>query len=48
MWFGATVCQEHINRKIAGENIHCLEYVWKNYMAPRVAISARELLRFAA
>ena len=40
MWFGATVCQERINRKIAGENIHWLEYVWKKYMAPRVAISA--------
>ena len=26
MWFGATVCQEHINRKIVGENIHWLEY----------------------
>jgi hypothetical protein len=40
MWFGATVCRECINRKIAGENIHWLEYVWKKYMAPRVAISA--------
>jgi hypothetical protein len=40
IWFGATVCQERINRKIAGENIHWLEYVWKKYMAPQVAISA--------
>lgn len=34
IWLGASWCLERISRKIAGENIQWLEYVWRRYISP--------------
>ncbi|MEP7071568.1 MAG: class I SAM-dependent methyltransferase [Verrucomicrobiota bacterium] len=40
MWLGTKLCQERINRRISGDNIHWLEYSWRQYVGPAVARSS--------
>lgn len=36
MWLGTQLCQGRINRRIAGEDIHWLEYVIRKYITPGI------------
>jgi SAM-dependent methyltransferase len=40
MWLGTEFCRKRINERIAGENIHWLEYVLGRYIMPAVRAAA--------